>query len=135
MASKEVVDAVKNRLSGWTDLPVVHPNETDEPPIDGSPYVRVEYPVSRSEQASIGSPGSNFYREEGAFRLVIYSARGIDVDAALVIAGDLAALFRGKFFDGVHTFAPSPPATNDGSENGNYYVLAVAVPYQFDILG
>lgn len=135
MASKEVVDAVKARLAGWTDLPIVHPNETQEPPADATSYVRVDYPVARSGQKSIGAPGANIWREEGVFRLVIHSQSGVDIDAGLIIARSLSALFRGKNFDGVQTFAPSPPATNDDSENGNYYILAVAVPYQYDLIG
>jgi hypothetical protein len=135
MASKPVVDAIKERLLDWTDIPVIHPNETEAPPIDGSPYVRVDYPLARSQQVSVGAPGANIWREEGVFRFVIYAQRGVDLDDGLVWAGSLAALFRGKNFDGVQTFAPSPPATNDESDNGNYYVLAVAVPYQFDLIG
>lgn len=136
MASKGVVDAIKARLEGWDGgLPIVHPNETNESPADGSAYVRVDYPVSRSSQMSIGAPGANIWREEGVFRLVIYSTRGENLDEGLLIADSLASLFRGKNFDGVQTFAPSPPATNDDSDNGNYYILAVAVPYQFDLIG
>ncbi len=103
--------------------------------MDGSAYVRVDFPVSHSRQMSIGAPGSNVWREEGAFRLVIYAARGKDLEEALGWAGSLGALFRGKSFDGVQTFAPSPPTTDDQSDTGNYYVLAVAVPYQFDLIG
>jgi hypothetical protein len=135
MASKAVVDAIKARLEDWDDLPVVHPNETEESPADGSEYVRVDYPVAQSHQASIGAPGENLWREEGVFRLVIYAERGKDLDGAFSIAADLSALFRGVDFDGVETFAPSPPATNDESDNGNYYVLAVAVPYRYDLVG
>jgi hypothetical protein len=132
MASLAVVEAIKNRLSTWTTIPIVHPNESEESPADASAYARVDYPIASSDQITVGAPGSNVFREEGVFRLVIYAERGKDIAEALGWADSLTSLFRGKQFDGVQTFAPSPPATDDESDNGNYYILAIAVPYQFD---
>ncbi len=136
MASKSVVDAVMARLSSnWSGAPVFGANEQYEAPRDGSVFVRVDWPISNSEQASFGAPGQNVWRDEGVFRLVIHAQRGVGIDAGLTMADELAALFRGKEFSGVQTFAPSAPATDDDSGNGNYYILAVAVPYQFDLIG
>lgn len=137
MPSKEVVDAVNTVLAGWTAATIIGPNASDnEPPQDGSPYVQVDYPLSESRQLTIGSPGANVFREEGVFRLVIHAVRGAGVDAGLVWAAELAALFRNyDDGDGFRTFAPSPPTTDDDSESGNYYRLSIAVPYFYDIIG
>ena len=101
MASKEVVDAVTARASTWTEVPIVGPNEGSETPADGSPFVRIDYPLSDSRQITFGAPGANVWREEGVFRLIIHAERGSGVDAGLLWAGQLATLFRGKEFDGV----------------------------------
>ena len=135
MASKSVVDAVMGRVAGWGGPPIVGPNSSSETPGDGSSFIRVDYPLADSLPWTFGAPGSNIYREEGVFRFVIHVPRHVGVDDGLVWADQLAALFRGKEFDGVQTFAPSPPAIDDDSENGMYFVLAVAVPYQFDLIG
>jgi hypothetical protein len=135
MASKEVVDAVNARLASWTTLPFVGPNLEGDTPADASQYVLVDYPVANAMQMSVGAPGYNVWREEGVFRLIIHAGRGKGVDDALIYAGQLAALFRGKSFDGVNTDAPSPPITDDRSENGNYFLIAIAIPYEFDLIG
>lgn len=135
MASKNVVDAVNARLATWTGLPIVGPNIKAEPPIDASEFVLVDYPVAILMQKSVGAPGANIWREEGVFRLVVHAARGHDIGAALTIAGELSSLFRGQAFDGVTTQAPSPPITDDHSDNGNYFLLAIAVPYEYDLIG
>ncbi len=53
----------------------------------------------------------------------------------LTWADELAALFRGKEFGGVQTFAPSSPVQDPNNDAGNYYVLSFAIPYQADIRG
>ncbi len=136
MPGKAVVDAVEARLAaGWNACPVFGLNQQAEPPADGSPFLRVDYPLANSEQISIGAPGENVFREEGVFRVVIHQERGAGSATALIWSDQIAALFRGKTFDGVVTFAPEPSPLDDDNENGLYYTVAVAVPYQFDLLG
>ena len=135
MASKAVVAAVKARAATWAKATIVGPNEVAETPEDGSPFVRIDYPLADSRALTFGAPGANIYREEGVFRLIIHVPRFGGLDGGLEWADELASLFRGKEFDGVQTFAPSPPATDNDNENGMYFVLAVAVPDQFDLIG
>jgi len=136
MARKAVVDAVKERLADAAlGVAIYGPNERYRPPTDGAVFIRHDYPVTNSEQLTIGAPGHNVWRDEGVFRLIVHAERGAGVDAGLALADQLADLFRGKEFGGVQTFAPSPAATDDDSENGNYFILAIAVPYQFDLIG
>lgn len=136
MASKAVVDAVEARLAAnWSACPVYGLNSEAETPADGSPFLVVQYPVARSEQMSVGSPGANLWREEGAIRIVIHAQRGEGAADGLTWADELAALFRGKIFDGVTAWAPSPPVIDANNESGNYFALAIAIPYQFDLIG
>ena len=131
-----VVEAVEARLAaGWDRCPVVGPNTKGDTPVNGDPYVQVSYPVANGRQLTVGAPGSNIYREEGAFRLEINARRGKGVADGLAWADELARLFRGKEFGGIQTFAPSSPAIDDRNDAGNYFKLSLSVPYQADILG
>ena len=136
MARSEVVDAVRSRItSNWTDAPLYDENSEGSTPADGSAFVQLQFPYSTNERITFGVPGNNVYREEGAFRILIHMPRGSGGNQGREWADELAALFLGKHFDGVETFAPDLASSNDANENGNYFTYAVAVPYRFDYLG
>ncbi|KQP53542.1 hypothetical protein ASF34_01120 [Methylobacterium sp. Leaf106] len=97
--------------------------------------MQVSYPVANGDQLTVGAPGENVYREEGAFRIEINAKRGKGVSDGLQWADEIAAIFRAKEFGGVQTFAPSSPAIDDRNDNGKYFTLSIAVPYTADILG
>lgn len=135
MASKPVVDAIEGRLGNpWNGtLPVFGRNTLGDPPTDGTDHLVVQYPLAGEDVASLGDPGNNLHREEGAFRLVLHAQRGVGLHQALSWMEDLRALFRSKEFDGVITYAPSPAVEDDRNENGSYYVLSSSVPYEYDL--
>lgn len=136
MASKAVVDAVAARLTAnWTACAFFDPNTVGDPPKDGSPFLEVQYPVATGEQITIGAPGNNVYREAGAIRFVLHVERGQGVGEGLGWADALAALFRGRQFDHVTTFAPSSPVLDDGNDRGAYTRLSFAVEYFTDVVG
>jgi hypothetical protein len=136
MPSKAVYDAVKARLdAGWSGLPVTYPDTRTETPENASAFLVVEFPTSSSEQLTTGAPGANFWRETGTIRFVINSERGSGIADALGWADDLAALFRGKTFDGVTTWAPSPPVIDDANDRGMYAQISTAVEYWYDLTG
>ncbi|WP_286718223.1 phage tail terminator-like protein [Devosia sp. 63-57] len=136
MAQAAVVAAFAARLSSWAQIglcPIIDENTGGQVPADGSPYMVMQFPFSESVRASFGAPGNNIYREEGAARLVLHVQRGSGTEEARAWADSLASHFRGKHFDGVETFAPS--SADSGNSNGLYFVVAIAVPYRFDITG
>ncbi|GLK86686.1 phage tail terminator-like protein [Ancylobacter defluvii] len=136
MAQKAVIDAVADRLAAyWTLCPVWEANTVTQPPADGSGYLEIQYPVTNSQQISIGAPGQNWLRDEGVIRAVFHIESGTGLSVASTWSDTFAALFRLKQFDGVQTWAPSSPAVDDDNDNGNYFVVSVAVPYWFDYLG
>lgn len=137
-----VVAAVEARLADfWTHCPVYGFGvDTSDTPSDASAFLEVQYPISSSNQITIGAPGNNMFREAGAFRLVLSVPRDVNGRAtALTWADELAALFRGRHFGaagslaGITTFSPSSPAIDDDTDHGNYLVLAIAVPYQANL--
>jgi hypothetical protein len=138
MAEAAVVDAFRARLGGWPGLaecPLVESNTSGRTAGTASAFLQLQFPFATSERASFGAPGANVWREEGAARILVNARRGTGTAQALAWASDLARFFRGKHFDGVETFGPSTASTDDSNENGAYYVVAVAIPYRFDLTG
>lgn len=134
MASVAVCDAVEGYLAeNWTGKVVGVTSEDQNPPPAGSDFVEVEYPFANEEQASVGSPGANRWREEGAFRIVACIWRDKSRRDGLEAVDQLRDLFRGKAFSGVETSAPSPATLIE--RNGNYLRYSFAVPYRFDFFG
>lgn len=134
MAGKMVVDAVAARLSAnWTATAIVLDDTADQGPGDGSPYITVQYPTSQENQITIGAPGSNVFRETGVLRIVLSSSTGTGIDQPLIWIDQLRAIFRGKQFSGVTTFAPSPGVENNSNYVAGRFVMSFAVPYQFDL--
>lgn len=139
MASAAVMAAVRTRLgSEWSRTDVRYPNEQDadtglQAPVDGSPFLAVQYPAALENQITVGAPGNNVFREEGAIRFVLQIPRGAGVTEYAGWLDELRASFRGKQFGGVTTFAPSPSVLDDRSEDGNYWALSCAVPYWYDL--
>lgn len=139
MASAAVMAAVRARIEAlWSRTPVRFPNELDavagaQAPADGSAFLIVQYPVAVEDQITLGAPGSNVFREEGAIRFVMQVPYGAGLDTYAEWLDELRALFRGKQFDGVTTYAASPAISDDGNDDGNFWALSCAIPYQYDV--
>lgn len=136
MAKIEVVQAVEQRLEAlWTHTPVFDENVQGSTPADGSAFLQVQFPYSTTERITFGAPGANVYREEGAFRLLVQVERGTGGNQGRTWAAALEAMFLGKHFGGVETFAPQTASSDDSNEDGQFWTLSVAVPYRYDFLG
>lgn len=134
MASTSVMSAVRARLaSGWSRCPVVHPNEDGQVPAGSGPWLAVQYPVATEDQITVGAPGANVFREEGAIRFVLFIPRGAGVADYAAWMDELRALFRSRQFSGVTTYAASPPVLDDRADAGKFWALSCAVPYQADL--
>lgn len=137
MARKGLMDAVSARLGAdWHGAPIYGVNGGKwGPPEDGSSFVAVQYPFNSARQLTFGAPGANVWREEGGIRFVLALEPGTGDDVGFTWADEIAALFRGKEFDGVQCFAPTSPVIDDDNDIGSYFVLTFVVPYQFDLIG
>lgn len=152
MASAAVMSAVKTQLtSAWSGLcasasvspapPIIYPNLPGLVPDDGSPFLAVEYPVASEAMKSQGAPGSNIWREEGAFVLTLCVGVGADLltsgYATLVdllrsnLRGQTLAAGSGR----LQLFEASPAVFRDSSDRGAYCELSASVAYWFDVIG
>jgi hypothetical protein len=134
MAGKVVVDAVSARLAAnWTATAIVDDDTTGQGTGDGSPYVTIEYPVSVENQITIGAPGNNVFRESGAFRIKLISPTGTGLSQPLAWIDQLRAIFRGKQFSGVTTYAPSPGVVDNSNYVGGKFIISSSCPYYVDL--
>lgn len=135
MASSVVVAAVKARvLANWTRAPLIDFNVQGYTPPDGSAFLVVQYPIANNEQITIGTPGSQLWRETGMIRFVLSLRRTVGLTEGLGWMDELISVFRGQKFSSVNTWAPSSPHLDDSNDLGNYWILASVVPYYFDVL-
>lgn len=132
MAHRLVVNAVRARLAAnFTGCPVYGENTLAESPKDGSAFIVLQFPWSRSVWETLAGPDGCDHREEGAFRFVLSVPRDGGVDEGRQWLDEIASLFRGEEFDDVQCYAPDSPVSDDRNETGSYYRLTMAVPYQF----
>lgn len=133
MASKAVMDAVAARVAaGWSRTPVTIPNVDATVPSDASAFLTVEFPVANETQMSVGAPGANVFREEGAIRFSLSMPVGRGFNPWLGYMDELRSLFRDQTFAGVDTFETPPPSI-DRSADGAYREMSFSVAYQYDI--
>lgn len=136
MPSAAVESVFRTRLAAnWNTANgvILGVNGVSEPPSDGSSFLVIHYPIGVSNRPTLAK--RRF--EEGAARIIYNVPKGILPEASLPLADTIAALFRGDklIVDHVEFFEPSLPLINDDNDEGNYYEVAVVVPYryQFDV--
>lgn len=139
MALSAVSAAVKAQLANWPNISAVEVRDAndgkgDTPP-GNTPFLVIQYPVATAAQLTFGSPGSNHWRDEGAIRFVLNIETGSGANQALAWMEEIAALFRGKNFDGVRTYAPTSPVVDDRNDEAGWFKLSFSVPYDHDVVG
>lgn len=135
MPSAAVESVIRTRLANnWNTANgvILQPNGASDPPSDGSAFLVIHYPLSNTVRPSL----TERRFEEGAARIIYNVPKGIELSASLPLADTISALFRGDklIVDSVEFFEPSLPFIDDDNDEGNYYEIAVVVPYrrQFD---
>ncbi len=137
-----VADAVESHIGGavWTAgdgnvLAVLGLNSDGQSPADGSPFIEIEYPVRNERQVSLGSPGNNHFKEEGAFRVVLNERRGIGMQRARTWIDELRTLFRGQRIDPIVCFEATGPVINNSNDLGDYWQMSFVVRYWTYVIG
>lgn len=134
MASSVPAEAIESRLRTLnpTSMPVyLWEEEMPEPSTIASKFIVLEFPGGGfAQQASMGAPGNNWWHEQAVFLLHVYYKTASDTSQVRVDLDALAALFRGKQFDGVTCRAPNPPVPGDGRK-GRWQAMSISVPYYY----
>ena len=141
MAHPKLMQKIRERLEETWDGPVIDENEpfpssaeTDDAPLRS--FMGLSYPVDYARQASVGNPGGNWFRHTGSAVVTMFIERDLkgSAEEARQICENIAMTFRGKDLgDGVRTFAPTSPGYTSDNDEGAYYRLSFAIPYQCDI--
>lgn len=140
MASFDAATEIKTRLSSeWAGLnPTVAIYDWEEtvPNIGASldPYLVLEFPGGTGQQASIGAPGNNLWKEIGTFQVHCYYPTGTSAMAARDLLQDAATIFRGISENGIIYRAPFPPVPGrQDTLYGNWMSVSMSVPYEYRI--
>lgn len=139
MPSAVVEAAFRERMeANWTDTIIIGVNGVTETPSDGTAFVLIQYPVVQNTRPTL----TRRRFEEGTARIILNAPSGDGLPDWLEKADSISDLFRGDKLKigtslNVEIFEPSPPIIDDNNEEGNYFSLAVIVPYryQFDVSG
>lgn len=136
MASYTSFQIVKSVLAfNWTHTPIRSPLEGDTVPRDLTEFAEITFPYSEETQISIGAPGTNVFRETGAFHFCILIPFGEVITTWLQRVDELRDALRNyRSIDGnFRIYEAPPPVMDDKSDREGYYELSVAVPYELDI--
>jgi hypothetical protein len=141
MTSATPAAAIESRLrAGWSTAPIYLSTDIENLPDTPAAFVVLEFPGAIAGQITIGVPGSNTFREEGAFLVHVHVPQVNEVGQgtgagtlARTYCEQIAALYRGQQLGGVSCHAPHPPQETK-PVNGNYVRLSFSVPYQWDLL-
>lgn len=126
MAHPSVIAAVTAYVeAGFTHCPIVTENRSAATPADGTPYLKLDFPWSRSEWQA-----NDEFLEEGGIRLRLHIKAGRPTVEGRQWMEELTAMFRGHVLGAVQCYAPQSPASDDRNEVAGYFRLEITVPYR-----
>jgi len=141
MATADAATEINARITA--EWPLVQPNipwypwEQTNPNIGADIeqlFMLVEFPGGQSQQASVGAPGDNWWKEIATFNLHMYYPAGDTADAARAALQDAAVIFRGVSENSIIYRAPFPPQPGlEGTLSGNWMSLSMSIPYEYRI--
>lgn len=116
----------------WPNGPTVEPPDTDQA-LDPLPaWVRFVIQDLEAEQASMGDPGNNVHRHEGAVIVMIFTPAGAGDQRALELADRVAAIFRGWQPPLTGLRFLRPPFVRRVGQEQKWYHINVIIPFQRD---
>lgn len=137
--SQTALDAIRARFkTSWTTTPIAWENMPFDPESPGGsfqaggPWVFFEVLGGGEELASIGDAGgASLYRQAGLIYAHIFVPTKSGVGDVDQYRTAIAALFRGKLFNGVQCMAPSY-SEGEADDKGKWYRKTVSIPFQYD---
>lgn len=126
MAHPNVETAIYDHfVANWTRCAIMQPNVDMALPGDGSPWLLINYPVSRASKVTLRQRS----RETGSIRVVVAVEIGIGGTKSRQWAEEIAALLSRKTIGGVVCDVAS---VGDGFDDGSNYRRSVIVPYRYE---
>jgi hypothetical protein len=132
MPSRAAYDAVQTRAAQWTRATILPFGVAAQPPVDGTAFLQIQFPVSGGSHVGMAAVGNRTFRETGVVRFVLSWPRGSAIETALDWMDELRALFRAAELGSLRTWTPSAPLLNDDSEDGQYVLLSFVVEFYLD---
>lgn len=139
MSSSHVVQKVRERLTAnWATTPIVSDtwlvDDDEKPPADASYWVALDFPGAVEEKITVGSPGSDIFRESGVFQVHVFGPAGGGDVLLRTYAETIRGIFRAQTFESIRCYGADPPLIGLGHEDGRWLRATVAVEYEHDLL-
>ena len=126
--------------ASFNAAPVEYQNE-DPPqlpwPPASTPYVYFEVIEAKTVMRGVGLPGNKTWLTAGHIFIHVFVVKGYGLTAHLALAGEAGEIFRAAtFYNGepgakVVCFAPSVQGGDSSSDDGNWFGVTVAIPFEF----
>jgi hypothetical protein len=136
------VAAMRARFEAdFTAAPVVFQNEdppaTPWPPQPPAPWVYFEVIQAASNLRGVGLPGNQTWLTTGHVFAHVFAPKGYALPEHLALAGQAGEVLRAKTIYNtdpgarVTFYAPSVQGGGSASDDGNYFGVTVAIPFEF----
>lgn len=133
MSFENYSNLMRSKFStGWANTyPVAYDND-DKFKTPNSPWVRFNIQHNTGNQASIGSPSSNYFRREGIIFASCFTKAEGGNKTALEMADDVINIFQGQDADGIHYYNCS--VREIGQDQQGWYQVNCLISFRYDII-
>jgi hypothetical protein len=148
------VAAMRARFSGaWTETPIAYQNETPQdesgaaitwPPVNDQgqplPWVYFEVIATQSDIRGAGLPGNQTWLTRGYIYAHVFTPLGYGYAESLRLADQAGQIFRAQTFyqngSGAKVICMAPQTDGGASDadNGNWFRVTTAIPFEFYFL-
>lgn len=139
------VAAIEARLAAnWATTPIRKQNDATPvswPPLDGSgnpsPWVQLEVLQNEAGLRAIGVPDSHLWLDRGTIYVHVFVPVSSGLTTAMQYAVQVGEIFRAAAFydDGqgsiVRSWAPRVLGADSGSDDGLWFRVTTAIPFEF----
>lgn len=131
------VAAMRARFeANWIETPIAFQNEAP-PEFGTNPWVYFEVIASQSEIRGAGRPGDNVWLTTGHIFVHVFTPEGYGYPESLRLADAAGEIFRARTFyndaDGAKVICMAPQTDGGASDadNGNWFRVTTAIPFEF----
>src|SRR5262249_8845485 len=131
--------------AGFTVAPVAYQNEDPPaqpwPPSSASPWVYFEVIQTLTALRGVGLPGNQTWLTTGHIFQHVFVPKGFGLADPLALAGQAGQVFKSATFYNsepgakVVCFGPTVQGGDSASDDGNWFGVTVAIPFEFYFIG